>query len=802
MDFNRRISLCFDAAAALPSKKREAMEVYAEVRAAAEDRAAKNGKEVNEEAVQRETLQKLGYRWNQQTHLAIVSKNKRGDHLMHLQVAADRGASDRDGGRERVLSAAMGVMDGESGMIGAGGRWGNIRAHQQSYTAKWQVMLDDITRAMYGRIGRSFLAGRFMRGKNRAAELQVADALVKENGDGLQGDLSVAYQKVQGLKEDTRQTANSIIGGGPEYFRYRKGWLPQDANPHELARYGEDAFVEFMQSRVRSPFADGTKKETDASLRDQYRRLVERDEGAVGGKVIPDESRSRHFYFRDGNAYLEYLERYGVGKNLGEAMAYHIDRRARQSAVLQVFGNDVDEGIEALTQKLEELGVTANGVLAFQRTAKQVLGRLDALTINQRPTRTGVVLNTAASFLNMAALGKSVFSVALSPARALAQNVGGAQMGLRGIWAIPKGVKTVFDGMVADGTSRMLLRDMGVLQMSHMNRIGEGMPQFLDSGDRFGSREGVERIAAGFMNWARFGNLTAQGYFWMSDLTRGLGAINFNHGVSSHMGKTWSNLTPLVQRHYEALGLSEGVWNDAFQTFRHKKRGEYLQFGDLPNELTANIFRGAANQIANRMSGAPSARVTSLVNRGDRQSVARAASKAAFGLKIDPTVGAINQYQMLRDAWQLGGRQEKLWAFGGGAFGFAGANLMMAHAFYQAKHYLTDGEFDEEADLSSYEYMARLFSYYGFELFGEIFVKDYRSNNAIVEGAPAWNFLIGLTTAADELIKSEDDPLDAIMKNTTSGAAWRNALAEFTETAAPLPLGLDSRLADAISAEK
>jgi hypothetical protein len=146
--------------------------------------------------------------------------------------------------------------------------------------------------------------------------------------------------------EDLRQQFNRAGGA----IANRSDWyLPQSHDAGKVSRVSREDWIEFTRpllNRERMLNSEGaplTDPELDQLLSRAYDTiasdgLVDMQPGRQGGQKLANRHReARVLSFRDGDAWLEYQQRFG-GDDVFQTMADHMERMAHEISMLEILG--------------------------------------------------------------------------------------------------------------------------------------------------------------------------------------------------------------------------------------------------------------------------------------------------------------------------------------------------------------------------------------------------------------------------------------------------------------------------------
>lgn len=230
---------------------------------------------------------------------------------------------------------------------------------------------------------------------NHEAEAQFLRAL---HGDtaGVRPEIIKAAKVWLDEAELLRQRWNAAGGdtGKLDNWGVPHGW------DHELTlRAGKDAFVDHMMrlvDRRRYVHEDGTAytdTELSAFLGEAWVTIVTNGAnkpvraGAPGGSIKANRgSHTRQIHFKDGAAATEALRAYSGG-NVFEAMFGHVNKIARDIALVEQFGPNADLAVSHFIErfKMEEANANPGGASKLENKIRNIERRYNYVAGNSEP---------------------------------------------------------------------------------------------------------------------------------------------------------------------------------------------------------------------------------------------------------------------------------------------------------------------------------------------------------------------------------------------------------------------------------
>lgn len=315
-------------------------------------------------------------------------------------------------GREDVKQAGLALLDSaifQGGIEGANARYQSIRG-------RLHAMIDEALA--------QFAPGLAGRARNQADLDDVVDQLFAgEFRDGPAGELA---RSVHDVLEKSRQMFNAAGGAIPKLERYG---VPQAHDEHAIVQAGYEEWRDFIwplldRRRMLShstgqPMADA---ELELALKDTFEAMrtsgwSRREASASRGGISTANRHQEHrfLHFRDGPAWRQYQERFGVGDAWSAVLGY-IDTMARDIALMQRFGPNPAAGLQyAKEMVLREAGLSGDNLR--MRQAKSAVYDMESMflilngSVNAPAhARTALFFGTVRNLLVSSQLGSAMLS--------------------------------------------------------------------------------------------------------------------------------------------------------------------------------------------------------------------------------------------------------------------------------------------------------------------------------------------------------------------------------------------------------
>ncbi|CAB4128170.1 hypothetical protein UFOVP99_15 [uncultured Caudovirales phage] len=436
-----------------------------------------------------------------------------------------------------------------------------------------------------------------------------------------------------------------------------EGWRPQAHDSNLVALADRDAWIDFILPRLDAErtFPGMNEAQQRAILRDTYHHIATGDRGSPSGmeqtgRVGPANlanqlSASRELHFRTSDAWLEYRERFG-GQHIHGAMVAHLQRAAKQAAMLEMLGPNPEstlnrvratlarEAAEDASLKPQQLTDERKALTGTTGALSQAWAEASGLTRQPANTRLAEIMSGARNWQRAAKLAGALLS-------------------------------QVSD--LAIRASRLTLQGAPVLES-----YGRSIGLLVNPGQTPEVRQLLASVAAGADGmrnsaWAelmpedaRPGVLSKivdttfriQGQAWWSDRLRSGTALMMAQHMGEQAQHAWPALDPLYRRRLESYGITPTTW-EAMRQHAAQADGRNLLTPDaaqqLPRQVLAAIAkpkleamqRGMTDRVARRSAAdaTEAGWVAKRVARFDAELARAQASWAAWSEQAQGSAG-------------------------------------------------------------------------------------------------------------------------------------------------------------------
>lgn len=369
-----------------------------------------------------------------------------------------------------------------------------------------------------------------------------------------------AGKQVRDVLERARQAANDA---GIVIHHLENWHLPQ---PWAWEEIGKDRaqFVKDMMDAV--DVNSYVRKDGSPMPMDEIRKTVEAaaetlgtngaNKGAermgagYGGQVGGSRNAPRQLHFKNADAYIRMMEKYGTSNNVASLLDQHFRGLARDIAVSRTFGSNADQFVSQLINKAftadSQAGLTAKQLLELERTKKFATKYYNAFRSPGHPGDLplwATISNNIRSVVGSTLLGGSTIAAMVDPGMALAY---GRELGI---------TKRAILGNMAEGMKPTKEN------LEFIRRLGITAQTLQDGTHRFGSGE----LSNQFTRFLNHGvHVLSLLRMWDRGQTHGV-AASLMDVLGGHVSK--NDFATLSAKDKEYLS-SRGVTADHYATWR------------------------------------------------------------------------------------------------------------------------------------------------------------------------------------------------------------------------------------------
>ncbi|AHA28029.1 hypothetical protein lam_683 [Candidatus Liberibacter americanus str. Sao Paulo] len=181
----------------------------------------------------------------------------------------------------------------------------------------------------------------------------ISELLGEETGNSKASALARTYEQIN--KDKHREAIEAGIG-----YNYRKNRVPQVMDSTKLSTTTEVDFVKSMlqlvdRDKYKNP--DGTlysDEKLSSHFRHSFREVLGEESSHInfGSKIGKKRTYEREFHFKDADAHIEFMEKFGIGANVGELLATDIKSLSKDIVIARELGVNADDFVRKTMKKL------------------------------------------------------------------------------------------------------------------------------------------------------------------------------------------------------------------------------------------------------------------------------------------------------------------------------------------------------------------------------------------------------------------------------------------------------------------
>ncbi len=440
-------------------------------------------------------------------------------------------------------------------------------------------------------------------------------------------------------QNDARNTQNRFGA----WIRDLKGYIVrQTHDPFRVRNASFNEWRDFVLPRIDidKTFISRGVTDIEAGLREMYSNFAsgqhmkfDPDEDTMaafrgqGLSLARKASQSRTLYFRDGDAWYDYNDKFGSAR-FADAVLGGLERSARSAGLMKIFGTNPEAAIGRMLDEMENnLRGDPEARIKLHEGRKAIMDLMSHvdgtanIPAHQMAARISAGVRT---WQSMSKLGGAVISsITDIPVYAAEQRFQG---------------RTLFSGM-ADAINGLLQGRGSQEQQEIMNSLGV----FFDS-----MRNGVLRRFDGEQNMG--GTMTKlqnqffkwNGLTWWTETLRKSAALSLSANLAFHRNTRFIDLRPDLQNLFSLYNIDEGKWDLIRMASTKEADGRtYMTpegIASLPREALENYIVGVGRQVndasvANLIQDIQGAMRSMFIDRGEHAVIEPDARTRAFLLR-------------------------------------------------------------------------------------------------------------------------------------------------------------------------
>jgi hypothetical protein len=399
-------------------------------------------------------------------------------------------------------------------------------------------------------------------------------------------------------QNDARNTQNRFGA----WIRDLKGYIVrQTHDPFRVRKASFNEWRDFVLPRIDidKTFISRGVTDIEAGLREMYSNFAsgqhmkfDPDEDTMaafrgqGLSLARKASQSRTLYFKDGDAWYDYNDKFGSAR-FADAVLGGLERSARSAGLMKIFGTNPEAAIGRMLDEMENnLRGDPEARIKLHESRKAIMdlmAHVDGtanIPANQMAARISAGVRT---WQSMSKLGGAVISsITDIPVYAAEQRFQG---------------RTMFSG-IADAINGLLQGRGSQEQQEIMNSLGV----FFDS-----MRNGVLRRFDGEQNMG--GTMTKlqnqffkwNGLTWWTETLRKSAALSLSANLAFHKDTRFVDLRPDLQNLFRLYNIDEGKWDLIRMASTKEADGRIYMIPEgiasLPREALENYIVGVGRQV-------------------------------------------------------------------------------------------------------------------------------------------------------------------------------------------------------------
>lgn len=429
----------------------------------------------------------------------------------------------------------------------------SVDAEQKGFEGEWVGgIIADLERENLWRL---FTSETMARETARALYL-MGDA--KADMSGLPKEAVKMAEIIHRYQEDARGTQNRFGA----WIRDMKGYIVRQT--HDMFRIraeGFQAWRDFVLPRIDldKTFYSRGVTDIEAGLREMWSNFAagqhmkfDPDEElsaafpGMGKSEARKQSQSRVLYFKDGDNWFDYNERFGAGR-FADSVLGGLERASRSAALMKVLGTNPEATLTRLMDEIEDgLRTDPEARARFHEQRKGIdnlFAHVDGRA-NIPGSHMGAQISSGLrAWQSMAKLGGAVISsITDIPVYAAEQRFQG-----RGLLS---GMADAIGGLMHGRGSKeqqQILASLGVFFDSMRN----GVARRFDAQENVGGK--TSKLMQQFFKW--------NGLTWWTEVLRGSSALSLSHHLAQNTGIGWGKLTPDLRNLLGLYNIDEAKWD-------------------------------------------------------------------------------------------------------------------------------------------------------------------------------------------------------------------------------------------------
>lgn len=421
----------------------------------------------------------------------------------------------------------------------------------------------------------------------------------KADMSGLPKEAVKMAEIIHRYQEDARNTQNRFGA----WIRDMKGYIVRQT--HDMFRIraeGFQAWRDYVLPRIDldKTFYSRGVTDIEAGLREMWANFsagqhmkFDPDEElsqafpGMGRSEAKKQSQSRVLYFKDGDGWFDYNERFGAGR-FADSVLGGLERASRSAALMKVLGTNPEATMSRLMDEIEDgLRADPEARSRFHEQRKSIdhlFAHVDGRA-NIPGSHMGAQVSAGLrAWQSMAKLGGAVISsITDIPVYASEQRFQG-----RGLLS---GMADAIGGLMHGRGSKdqqQVLASLGVFFDSMRN----GVARRFDAQENVGGR--TSKLMQQFFKW--------NGLTWWTEVLRGSSALSLSHNLAQNTGVAWGKLSPDLRNMLGLYNIDEAKWDLVrMATTREADGRMYLTpegVAGVPRQALENYITGIGRTVS------------------------------------------------------------------------------------------------------------------------------------------------------------------------------------------------------------
>lgn len=380
----------------------------------------------------------------------------------------------------------------------------------------------------------------------------------KADLSGLPKEAVKMAEIIHRFQEDARNTQNRFGA----WIRDMKGYIVRQTHDmFRIRKEGFQAWRDYVLPRIDldKTFYSRGVDDIEVGLREMWNNFssgqhmkFDPDEElsqafpGMGRSEAKKQSQSRVLYFKDGDGWFDYNERFGAGR-FADSVLGGLERASRASALMKVLGTNPEATLTRLMDEIED-GLRADPEARARfheerRSIENLFAHVDGRANIPGSHMGAQVSSGLRAWQSMAKLGGAVISsITDIPVYASEQRFQG-----RGLLS---GMADALGGLMhgrGSAEQQQILSSLGVFFDSMRN----GVARRFDAQENLGGK--TSKLMQQFFKW--------NGLTWWTEVLRGSSALSLSHHLAENTAVGFGKLSPELRNLLGLYNIDEAKWD-------------------------------------------------------------------------------------------------------------------------------------------------------------------------------------------------------------------------------------------------